>query len=184
MPRCRMLPTASWVRLPLLLLPLLAVAAAHDPVPIAKLPLSQLAVEWADALWVDTDTAPCACHAQQHGESDLPAFTHCYWACSLEAEGAVSQPLLHLLGARFKACAVSLVSGDAYREGAAVMVHSFVPASAALHPAHCCACCLRIFVFDAFTLMMQVLCRRQQVSPFNFQTQHHSTDRPAASSPR
>jgi hypothetical protein len=139
MPHCLTLPTASWAQLPpILLLPLLlAVAAARDSAPIAKPSLSQLAGEWADALRVDTDTAPCACNAPQHGESDHPAFTHCYWACGLDAavaskdtEGIISQPLLHLLGRRFKACAVSLISGDAYQEGAAVMVHSFAPTSA------------------------------------------------------
>jgi hypothetical protein len=146
MPRCRTLPTASWAQLPpILLLPLLLlVSAARDSAPIAKPFLSQLAGEWAGALRVDNNTAPCACQAQQHGESDHPAFTHCYWACSVasqDTEGIISQSVLQMLGRRFKACAVSLVSGDAYQEGAAVMVHSFAPTSAAAFCAllHRCA---------------------------------------------
>jgi hypothetical protein len=113
-------------RLILLLLLLLAAAVryiAHASEP--HVDTAQLSQGWAAALHVDTDTAACAC---SRGHHDRALFTHCYWACTLaDASGHSDVPLLQLLGNHFKVCTVSLITGEAYLQGAAVMVHSYSP---------------------------------------------------------
>jgi len=120
----------------LILLLLLVAAAASYIVHASEPPAdtAQLAQAWAAALHVDTNTAACAC---SRGHHDRALFTHCYWACTLaDASGRSDVPLLQLLGKHFKVCTVSLITGEAYLQGAAVMVHSYSPPPPPPHHRH------------------------------------------------
>ena len=119
----------------LLLLPtsLLLTAATHSssnsthaPSHTAALPNVPDASAWAAALHLDTSRVPCSCTHPSLRQQDYEPFTHCYWACEISLTADFQARVMQSLGSRFKACAVSLIAGEDYLEGAAVMVHSCV----------------------------------------------------------
>jgi hypothetical protein len=80
---------------------------------------------WAAALVLNTSSAQCSCSHLSHWQEDYEPFTHCYWACQLSHAVSNKMSLMQHLGSFFKACAVSLITGEDYLEGAAVMTHSY-----------------------------------------------------------
>jgi hypothetical protein len=85
---------------------------------------------WSAALNVQLDASPsfCFCSPVPQRLPDHEPFTYCYWACKAPFGSDDQMPTLQLLGNRFKACAVSLLTGEEYLEGAAVMTHSYAVA--------------------------------------------------------
>jgi hypothetical protein len=112
--------------LQLLLMP--AATLSHDSHLTASSPLLQ-ASAWSAALnlWLDTSPSFCSCSPASQRQDHEP-FTYCYWACGTHLVVGNQISVLQLLGKRFKACTVSLITGEEYLEGAAVMTHSYAAA--------------------------------------------------------
>jgi hypothetical protein len=109
---------------------------------------------WAAALVLNTSSAQCSCSHLSHWQEDYEPFTHCYWACQLShAVSDEKMSLMQHLGSFFKACAVSLITGEDYLEGAAVMTHSYAAFGPVLRPSQQAVC--------VFMLLFQVLQNRQ-----------------------
>jgi hypothetical protein len=112
-------------------LQLLLVAAAtlsHDSHLTASSPLLQ-ASAWSAALNLRLDSSPsfCSCSPVSQRQHHEP-FTYCYWACETHLVVGNQMSVLQLLGKRFKACTVSLITGEEYLEGATIMTHSYAAA--------------------------------------------------------
>jgi hypothetical protein len=108
---------------------LLLLAAAADSHFTASSPLPQ-ASAWSAALNVQLDASPsfCSCSPVSQQQPNHEPFTYCHWACGAVAGDQVTVSALQQLGQRFKACTVSLITGEEYLEGAAVMSHSYAAA--------------------------------------------------------
>jgi hypothetical protein len=171
--RCRRHAQLSCVAISLLLM-----AAAADSHFTASSPLPQ-ASAWSAALNVQLDASPsfCSCSPESQQQPNHEPFTYCHWACgtvtpALVAGDQVTVSALQQLGQRFKACAVSLITGEEYLEGAAVMTHSY---AAAFNENR---------ALLAFTPLLQVLRGGQPVSSHLFYQQHLAQERPAVAGAR